>query len=561
MCRDTINRVALRAADGAWPELWARAGGEAPQASLRIADGEHWEAILHVFSACGDEDARCCVVQHDDGVLALLKPLLGSVVVSKLRPDGEVLGKPRTLEGAKAAGTLGGGAAADAYLQLGGPRHEYRASTSTAAVLELVLRHDTQPSSTDAAMPPLLPPDADAPPLLLDAFDDVEAPAAAAAAAPAVDATADAGDAAAAAKRKGALAAALASNVGGLESQLEAIVRRVLASRADPAAARRLGVSHVRGILLSGPPGCGKTLLARELSRSLGAREPQIVNGPEIIDKFVGEAEKKVRELFAPAEAEWAAAGDASELHVIILDEMDAIARKRGALSGDTTGVRDSVVNQLLAKMDGVVEAGNVLVVGLTNRPELIDPALLRPGRLEVHLEVALPDAAGRRDILSIHTRAMRANGALAADGAAYCDDVDGGLPARTEHFSGAELAGLRSAASLRSAARPSAVTTPCRRRWRARTLSARAPRSRRRSASRTRRSPAALGATASPPTPTPPSAAPSSNASSRRARRRRRRRCARRCSPATSTAPAARRSRRGRRRSRRAEATPTTCG
>ena len=144
----------------------------------------------------------------------------------------------------------------------------------------------------------------------------------------------------------------------------------MLASRADPAAARRLGVSHVRGILLSGPPGCGKTLLARELSRSLGAREPQIVNGPEIIDKFVGEAEKKVRELFAPAEAEWAAAGDASgtlralapcapsrpsslarlpvaELHVIILDEMDAIARKRGALSGDTTGVRDSVVNQV----------------------------------------------------------------------------------------------------------------------------------------------------------------------------------------------------------------------
>ena len=173
MCRDTINRVALRAADGAWPELWARAGGEAPQASLRIADGEHWEAILHVFSACGDEDARCCVVQHDDGVLALLKPLLGSVVVSKLRPDGEVLGKPRTLEGAKAAGTLGGGAAADAYLQLGGPRHEYRASTSTAAVLELVLRHDTQPSSTDAAMPPLLPPDADAPPLRIATLDRV----------------------------------------------------------------------------------------------------------------------------------------------------------------------------------------------------------------------------------------------------------------------------------------------------------------------------------------------------------------------------------------------------
>ena len=86
-----------------------------------------------------------------------------------------------------------------------------------------------------------------------------------------------------------------------------------------------------------------------------------------------------MRELFAPAEAEWEAAGDESALHVIIFDEMDAIARKRGAAVGDTSGVRDSVVNQLLAKMDGVVEASNVLVIGLTNRPELLDEALLRP--------------------------------------------------------------------------------------------------------------------------------------------------------------------------------------
>ncbi|KAL7531723.1 hypothetical protein ACHAXR_004195, partial [Thalassiosira sp. AJA248-18] len=197
-------------------------------------------------------------------------------------------------------------------------------------------------------------------------------------------------------------------NVGGLDTQLDDIARRVLASRANPQAARRLGVGHVRGILLSGPPGCGKTLLARELSRILGAREPQIVNGPEILDKFIGEAERRVRELFAPAEREYEEVGDASALHIIILDEMDAIARKRGSMSSDTTGVRDSVVNQLLAKIDGVKEANNILVVGLTNRPELLDSALLRPGRLEVQLRVELPDRQGRRDILAIHTRKMR---------------------------------------------------------------------------------------------------------------------------------------------------------
>lgn len=104
-----------------------------------------------------------------------------------------------------------------------------------------------------------------------------------------------------------------------------------------------------------------------------------------------GEAERRVRDLFAPAEREYDEVGDQSALHLIILDEIDAIARKRGSMISDTTGVRDSVVNQLLAKIDGVKEASNILVVGLTNRPELIDPALLRPGRLEVQLRVELP--------------------------------------------------------------------------------------------------------------------------------------------------------------------------
>ncbi len=183
----------------------------------------------------------------------------------------------------------------------------------------------------------------------------------------------------------------------------------------------------------------------------LGAREPQIVNGPEILDKFVGEAEKNIRALFKPAEIEYAQVGDKSALHVIILDEMDAIARKRGSVTGDSTGVRDSVVNQLLAKMDGVKEANNILVVGLTNRPELLDPALLRPGRLEVQLRVELPDLAGRRDILRIHTRRMYEAGGLSPDAKRLLEDLgEKGFPARTEYFTGAELAGLvRSAASF----------------------------------------------------------------------------------------------------------------
>jgi vesicle-fusing ATPase len=229
--------------------------------------------------------------------------------------------------------------------------------------------------------------------------------------------------------------------VGGLDNQLDAIARRVLASRANPATARRLGVSHVRGILLSGPPGCGKTLLARELAHILGAREPQIVNGPEILDKFIGEAEKKVRELFAPAEQEYRESGDDSALHIIILDEMDAIARKRGSMTSDTTGVL----------MDGVKEASNVLVVGLTNRPELLDPALLRPGRLEVQLRVELPDLLGRRDILRIHTRRMIEAGGMSPEAVEWIEDVgEHGLATKAEHFSGAEIAGLvRSAASF----------------------------------------------------------------------------------------------------------------
>jgi vesicle-fusing ATPase len=149
--------------------------------------------------------------------------------------------------------------------------------------------------------------------------------------------------------------AALDDFVGGLDAQLATIARRVLATRhLDPSTAAQLGVANVRGLLLYGPPGCGKTLLARQLAVALDAVECKVVSGPEVLNKFVGTSEERVRELFVGAERDWAARGAASGLHVVILDELDAICRARGSLSGDSSGVRDSVVNQLLAKLDGV---------------------------------------------------------------------------------------------------------------------------------------------------------------------------------------------------------------
>lgn len=109
----------------------------------------------------------------------------------------------------------------------------------------------------------------------------------------------------------------------------------------------------MRGILLYGPPGTGKTLMARQIGKMLNAKEPKIVNGPEILNKYVGASEENIRKLFAEAESEYKARGDNSDLHIIIFDEIDAICKQRGS-KNDGTGVGDSIVNQLLSKMDGV---------------------------------------------------------------------------------------------------------------------------------------------------------------------------------------------------------------
>ena len=266
--------------------------------------------------------------------------------------------------------------------------------------------------------------------------------------------------------------------VGGLQPQIDAIVRRVLDGRVlrpvdrdsdnnnDTTSSSRmaktipvtaedettaalaqasleareleiLGLTPVRGLLLYGPPGTGKTLLARQIAKALRARAPKIVSAPELLDRWVGGSEKLVRQLFADAEAELASVnGDVtkSALHVIVIDEIDAVFRKRSAGTDSGEQTRASVVNQILAKLDGVNSIDNVLMVGMTNRRELLDEALLRPGRLEVQIEVPLPDCAGRREILQIHFDALRRKGRLSRP---LCCAIDGIPYSSSSHQAG----------------------------------------------------------------------------------------------------------------------------
>ncbi|QCC50425.1 CDC48 family AAA ATPase [Halapricum salinum] len=174
------------------------------------------------------------------------------------------------------------------------------------------------------------------------------------------------------------------------------------------------------GVLLYGPPGTGKTLLARALAGESGVNFVH-VNGPELLDRYVGESEESVREVFELARQ--------TAPTIIFLDEIDAVAGKRG----ETHEVTERVVSQLLTELDGVVDNPNVVVVAATNRKAVLDDALLRPGRLEEHVEVPLPDAAGRRKIFDVHT-----------DRKPLAEDVDlDALVAQTEGYSGAEIEAL----------------------------------------------------------------------------------------------------------------------
>ncbi|GAW80788.1 N-ethylmaleimide-sensitive fusion protein [Plasmodium gonderi] len=226
--------------------------------------------------------------------------------------------------------------------------------------------------------------------------------------------------------------------IGALDEEFKTIFRRTFASRIYPNyIIKQLGIKHVKGLILYGPPGTGKTLIARQIGKTLNAREPKIINGPEILNKYVGQSEENIRNLFKDAELEYKQSGENSLLHIIILDEIDAICRQRGSAASSGTGVNDSIVNQLLSKIDGVNSLNNILLIGMTNRIDLIDDALLRPGRFELHIEISLPNKEGRIQILNIHTKSMKKSNKLSPD----VNIVE--LAEKTPNFSGAEIEGL----------------------------------------------------------------------------------------------------------------------
>lgn len=231
--------------------------------------------------------------------------------------------------------------------------------------------------------------------------------------------------------------------IGGLDKQAEDLFRRTMTTRnMDRKLLAELGQKHVKGVLLYGPPGTGKTLIARQLASVLRSVKPIIVNGPELLNKYIGQSEENIRMLFEAAEADQTKLGDRSPLHTIIIDEADALFKQRGK-DGVSAGVNDGMVNQFLSKLDGVYALNNILVFLLTNRKELIDEAVLRPGRIEVHLEISLPDEKGREQIFNIHLEQLRKTGHLANINM----DL---LVSNTVNFSGAEIAGVvRSAVSF----------------------------------------------------------------------------------------------------------------
>jgi transitional endoplasmic reticulum ATPase len=210
-------------------------------------------------------------------------------------------------------------------------------------------------------------------------------------------------------------------DIGGLHEEIQRVREMVELPLRHPELFQRLGIEPPKGVLLHGPPGCGKTLLARAVANESEANFYSI-NGPEIMSKFYGESEARLREIFQQAQQ--------NSPSIIFVDELDAIAPKREEVTGE---VERRVVAQLLALMDGLSGRGNVIVIGATNRPSALDPALRRPGRFDREIEIGVPDKQGRYEVLQIHTRGMP-----------LAEDVDLKKLAELSHgYTGADVAAL----------------------------------------------------------------------------------------------------------------------
>ncbi|AHL22891.1 MULTISPECIES: proteasome-activating nucleotidase [Thermococcus] len=218
-------------------------------------------------------------------------------------------------------------------------------------------------------------------------------------------------------------------DIGGLDKQLQELREAIELPLKHPELFEKVGIEPPKGVLLYGPPGCGKTLMAKALAREVNATFIRVV-GSELVRKFIGEGARLVHELFELAKEKAPT--------IIFIDEIDAIGAKR---MDETTGGEREVnrtLMQLLAEMDGFDPRGNVKVIAATNRPDILDPALLRPGRFDRLIEVPLPDFRGRLEILKVHTRKMNLR------------DVDLRIIAElTEGASGADLKAIATEAGM----------------------------------------------------------------------------------------------------------------
>jgi len=215
-------------------------------------------------------------------------------------------------------------------------------------------------------------------------------------------------------------------DIGGLEDELRRVREMVELPLSNPALFRRLGIDAPKGVLLYGPPGTGKTMIAKAVANEVNAHFIT-VSGPEVMRKYKGESEERIREIFEEAREEAPT--------IVFFDELDAIASERD----EESDVENRVVAQLLSLMDGLESRGQVIVIGATNRVDAIDPALRRGGRFDREIEIGVPDEAGRREILDVHTRGMP-----------LADDVDvDRLAAGTHGFVGADLHALATEAAM----------------------------------------------------------------------------------------------------------------